>query len=189
MALVVPPPPQATELRATGVSDVDWVKLDGHAVDVAVPPVCGVFVRVAVEATAVLVLVTVGVDATAVLVRVAVAVGGASGHTFSYSFNLAAGQTAVVVVVEVSPNLGCANYTLNINPCAPPLLTPTITPGAATSTSTRTPLPVTPSATPTTSCLGTTYQLFPSSGATLIPATNKIANECDDCVTLVNLHT
>jgi len=70
--------------------------------------------------------------------------GGASGHSFSYSFTLPAGQTAVVVAVEVSPNLGCPAYTLSINPCAPPppaTNTPTIT-------QTRTPT-LTPTRTPT----------------------------------------
>jgi hypothetical protein len=63
--------------------------------------------------------------------------GGASGHTFSYSFNLAAGQTAVVVALEVSPNIGCAAYTLLISPCSTaPALTNTPT---ATFTVTRTP--------------------------------------------------
>src|SRR5213076_664155 len=45
----------------------------------------------------------------------------------------------------------------------------------------------TPTVTPTRVCTGTTYQLFPSSGATLIPATNDIGNHCDDCLTTVNL--
>ena len=63
--------------------------------------------------------------------------GGASGHSFSYSINLAAGQTAVIVVLEVSPNLGCATYTLSISPC-PPAPTATRT-STSTRTATRTP--------------------------------------------------
>ena len=65
--------------------------------------------------------------------------GGASGHSFSYSFTLPAGQTAVVVMVEVSPNLTCAAYSLNISACPPPTATPTVPP-------TNTPVPTNTSA-------------------------------------------
>jgi hypothetical protein len=53
--------------------------------------------------------------------------GGGSGHDFTYSFILAPGQTAVVVVLEVSPNLGCSTYTITINPCSTNILTPSPT--------------------------------------------------------------
>ncbi|HUS17686.1 MAG TPA: S-layer homology domain-containing protein, partial [Chloroflexia bacterium] len=110
--------------------------------------------------------------------------GGASGHTFGYSFSLGSAQSAVVVVWEVSPDLGCTTYNISINPCAPPVqATPSQTPNV---TATRTPV-VTPSATPTTVCVGTTYQAFASAGATMLPATNDINNHCDDCTTAVNL--
>jgi hypothetical protein len=108
--------------------------------------------------------------------------GGASGAQFSYSFSLPAGQTAVVVVLEVSPNLGCSTYDIRINPCTQGAITPSPT----VPTSTSTPI-VTPSPTATTVCVGTTYQVFPSSGATMLPATNDIGNHCDDCSTLVTL--
>jgi hypothetical protein len=110
--------------------------------------------------------------------------GGASGHQLSYSFSLPAGQTAVVVALEVSPNLGCANYTLSINPCSTGLVT--ATPTSPATSPTATPI-VTPSATSTTVCVGTTYQAFTGTGATMIPATNDINNHCDDCVTNVTL--
>ncbi len=107
--------------------------------------------------------------------------GGASGQHFSYSFTLPAGQTAVVVVVEVSPNLGCETYDISINPCVAGATTPT-----PVTTPTQTPIE-TPSPTATIVCVGTTYQIVPTSGATMIPATNDIGNHCDDCVTNVNL--
>src|SRR5207248_2075724 len=72
--------------------------------------------------------------------------GGASGHSFSYSFTLPAGQTAVVVVLEVSPNIGCATYTLNISPCG----TGPVSTNTPTATRTITPTPTrTPTSTPT----------------------------------------
>ena len=111
--------------------------------------------------------------------------GGASGHSFSYSFTLPAGQTAVVVVLEVSPNLGCTTYNVSINPCPVGATTPTPTPPNATATSTNTAGP--PTATPTITCVGTTYQAFPGSSATMIPATTDIGNHCDDCTTNVTL--
>jgi hypothetical protein len=71
--------------------------------------------------------------------------GGSGGQHYSYSFSLPAGQTAVVVVVEVSPNLGCETYDISINPCS--VGSTTVTP---TSPPTSTPTSVPPSSTPTT---------------------------------------
>ncbi len=70
--------------------------------------------------------------------------GGASGPGYSYSFSLGAGQTAVVVVNEVSPNIGCELYSITINPCAP---------GGATPSPTSP--PVTPSTTPSPTATAT----------------------------------
>ncbi|MDQ6747671.1 MAG: hypothetical protein M3010_06140, partial [Candidatus Dormibacteraeota bacterium] len=79
--------------------------------------------------------------------------GGASGHNFSYSFTVPAGQTAVVVMVEVSPNLTCAAYNLSINAClAPAPGTPTPTAATATAvvpTSTPSNTPTATAAVPT----------------------------------------
>ncbi|MGA7733758.1 MAG: S-layer homology domain-containing protein [Chloroflexia bacterium] len=108
--------------------------------------------------------------------------GAIGGPEYTYSVSLPAGQTVVVVVHEVSRNLGCDSYTITINPCVQGAASATPTAG----TPTQTPI-VTPTATPTTVCVGTTYQVFAGAGATMIPANNKIANECDDCVTLVGL--
>ncbi|MEO8285074.1 MAG: S-layer homology domain-containing protein [Chloroflexota bacterium] len=104
--------------------------------------------------------------------------GGAAGPNYSYSFTLPAGQTAVVVAVEVSPNLGCSTYTLSINPCQGATATATVTPGGPTATQT-------PAATATV-CVQT-YQVMTSTGASLIGATNDIGNHCDDCLTQVDL--
>ena len=77
-------------------------------------------------------------------------------------------------MVEVSPNIGCSTYTLSINPCAGIAVTP-----SPTSAVTATPTPP--------ACVGSTYQFFDSTGATMITATNDIGNHCDDCVTPLNL--
>jgi hypothetical protein len=42
---------------------------------------------------------------------------GVAGPLFGYSFTLPANSSAVVVVEENSANVGCASYTLRINPC------------------------------------------------------------------------
>jgi hypothetical protein len=42
---------------------------------------------------------------------------GVAGPVFSYAFTLPANSTAVVVVEENAANVGCASYTLRINPC------------------------------------------------------------------------
>jgi len=101
---------------------------------------------------------------------------GVSGPTASFSFGVPAGATYVVVVQEIGTDLGCATYTLTVNPCAPipPSNTPTLTPAG---TATATP----------PACIGTTYDAFPSTGATIIPGTNDIGNHCDDCVTNLTL--
>ncbi len=94
--------------------------------------------------------------------------GGASGHNFSYSFTLPASQSAVVVMLEVSPNLGCAGYNLSINGCppVPPTSTPTTTP-TATNTST-------PSNTPTATNTST-----PTNTPTPAPSVQMVADPCD----------
>jgi hypothetical protein len=99
---------------------------------------------------------------------------GVSGPVGTFSFDVPANATYVVVVQEIGTDLGCSSFTLTINPCLAPPVTPSPTPNV-----TATPTP--------SSCVGTTYQVFPSTGATLIPATNDIGNHCDDCVTNVNL--
>lgn len=45
---------------------------------------------------------------------------GEAGPSFSYSFNAPAGSTVVVMVEENTSNVGCASYTLQINPCSVP---------------------------------------------------------------------
>jgi hypothetical protein len=87
--------------------------------------------------------------------------GGASGHSFSYSFTLPAGQSAVVVMVEVSPNLTCAAYSLNISACPPPTATPTVPP-------TNTPLP-TNTSTPTDTPAPTNTPVPPTNTLTPTP--------------------
>ncbi|HYP38757.1 MAG TPA: S-layer homology domain-containing protein [Chloroflexia bacterium] len=83
---------------------------------------------------------------------------GLSGPDFTYSFNVPAGASYVVTVLENSPNVGCANYNISVSPCdvgtplptvtgTPPTATPTITPVPPTVTRTATAV-VTPSATP-----------------------------------------
>ncbi|MEO5951091.1 MAG: hypothetical protein ABIQ44_01365, partial [Chloroflexia bacterium] len=64
--------------------------------------------------------------------------GRVGGPIYSYSVNLPAGQAVVVVVHELSPNIGCASYTVEINPCTVGGPTPTPTSVVA---STNTPLP------------------------------------------------
>ena len=66
---------------------------------------------------------------------------GISGPNFSYSFTAAPGATYVVVVMENSPNVGCPNYVLAINPCnvGTPIPTNTGTPPTSTATRTTTP--------------------------------------------------
>ncbi|MGN6756469.1 MAG: hypothetical protein ACTHMJ_08775 [Thermomicrobiales bacterium] len=98
--------------------------------------------------------------------------GGASGHNFSYSFTLPAAQSAVVVMLEVSPDLGCAGYNLSINACPPGLPTSTSTPTpTATATSTPTDTPTaTATSTPTNTATPTpTATSTPTAGAQLIP--------------------
>ncbi|HST06502.1 MAG TPA: S-layer homology domain-containing protein [Chloroflexia bacterium] len=82
--------------------------------------------------------------------------GGASGQQFSYSFSLPAGHSAVVVVLEVSPNLGCENYNLTINPCSAggATSTPTTAP-SSTATGTNTPVPPTGTSVPTDTAVTT----------------------------------
>jgi len=110
--------------------------------------------------------------------------GGASGAHFTYSFSLPAGQTAVVVALEVSPNIGCSTYNISISPCAQGAITPS--PSSPPTTPTNTPV-LSPSPTSTTVCTGVTYQLFPSSGATMLPATNDIGNHDDDVTVPITL--
>jgi hypothetical protein len=76
--------------------------------------------------------------------------GGASGQQFSYSFNLPAGHTAVVVVLEVSPNLGCESYTIAINACGTGGPTPT-----STTAPSDTPVPPTDTAVTTGTAVAT----------------------------------
>jgi S-layer homology domain len=75
--------------------------------------------------------------------------GGSSGQHFSYSFTLPAGHTAIVVVVEVSPNLGCETYNLTINPCNQDVITPSPTSPPTTPTTAPTATSVLPTATGT----------------------------------------
>jgi len=42
---------------------------------------------------------------------------GVAGPVFSYAFSLPAHSSAVVVVEENAANVGCASYTLGLNPC------------------------------------------------------------------------
>ena len=101
---------------------------------------------------------------------------GTSGPQQSFSFDVPAGATYVVVVQEIGTDLGCVTYTLEVNPCASNV-TPSPTPfGTATST----PIP-----SPTICVVN--YLTSTVTAATMIPATNDIGNHCDDCLTSVDL--
>jgi hypothetical protein len=104
--------------------------------------------------------------------------GGSAGPSYSYSFNLPAGSTAVVVVYENTPNLGCAQYTISINPCQ-----------GAQPTSTRTPTsPPPPTNTPTiTPTAGACTYLAATATATFIAGGTDVGNHCDDCTTDITL--
>jgi hypothetical protein len=104
--------------------------------------------------------------------------GGAAGPNYSYSFNLPAGGSAVVVMYENSPNIGCAQYNVSIDSCAA---------AAPTSTATPTNVPVatsTPTITPTP---GACQYTVATATATMIAGGTDIGNHCDDCYTTVNL--
>jgi len=111
----------------------------------------------------------------------------------SYSFSAPPNSTYVVIVNEVSDNQGCAMYRLRVSPCAGlPTFTPAVT-NTAVPTATRTTVPPTstptpggPTATATTVCTGVTYTVATATG-TMIPATNNIGNNCDDCTTDIAL--
>jgi hypothetical protein len=78
---------------------------------------------------------------------------GASGPQFGYSFSVPPNTTYVITVLENSATVGCASYTLSVDPCSvgTPIPTVTGTPPTATSTHTAVPTytPSTPSATGT----------------------------------------
>jgi hypothetical protein len=104
--------------------------------------------------------------------------GGAAGPSYSYSFNLAAGSSAVVVLYENSPNIGCDQYHVSIDSCEAAVPTATTTPSntpAATNTPTVTPTP------------GACTYSVATATATIIPGGTDIGNVCDDCFTTVNL--
>ncbi len=98
--------------------------------------------------------------------------GDIGGPQYSYSVNVPAGHAVVVVVHELSPNLGCESYTVEINPC---------TGGGGTPTTT--PTPGTP--TPTPAC-AMDYTVATGT-ATIVPGTNDIGNHTDDGMTFVSL--
>jgi hypothetical protein len=104
--------------------------------------------------------------------------GGVAGPNYSYSFNLPAGASAVVVLYENSPNIGCEQYNVSIESCGAAVATstpvPTNTP-AATNTPTITPTPG--------AC---TYSVATATG-TVIPGGTDIGNHCDDCTTEITL--
>jgi subtilisin-like proprotein convertase family protein len=54
---------------------------------------------------------------------------GLSAANTSYSFNVSAGGTFVIVVHEVTPNTGCSNYTVTLSGLTTCPVTPTPTPG------------------------------------------------------------
>jgi hypothetical protein len=108
--------------------------------------------------------------------------GGASGQTFSYSFNVGPGATYVIVVVEVSPNIGCTLYDLRVSPCAgvatvTPVPTNTQPPPTNTGTPTNT-------ATPGLACA---YTVATATATFIAGVNNNIGNACDDCSTNVDL--
>jgi hypothetical protein len=74
---------------------------------------------------------------------------GASGPQFSYSFNVPPGATYVVTVLENSANVGCAAYTLRVDPCPVGTAVPTVTGTPPTATRTNTPLPTNTAVLPT----------------------------------------
>jgi hypothetical protein len=107
---------------------------------------------------------------------------GLSGPDFTYSFNVPAGATYVVTVLENSPNIGCDSYDISVNPCSVsggPTATVTSTPLISTPipTSTRTATLVVATQTPggpsaTIAATGTsTSTLVPASATTTRTAT------------------
>ncbi len=100
-----------------------------------------------------------------------------NGPRYTYGFTVPAGRTYIIVVRELSPNIGCVSYTLRVNPCTQGQLTPTPT-GS----------PVPPTATPTATpsvCIPN-YQAVTAT-ATIIPGGTDIGNHCDDCTTVITL--
>jgi hypothetical protein len=104
--------------------------------------------------------------------------GGAAGPSYSYSFNLPAGSSAVVVLYENSPNIGCDQYHVSIDSCQAAQPTATTVPSntpAATNTPTITPTP------------GACAYTAATATGTVIPGGTDIGNHCDDCFTTINL--
>jgi hypothetical protein len=109
--------------------------------------------------------------------------GGSPNPTQPFSFNLGAGQTAVLVVNEVVNDAGCPAYTLTVSgACGGATPTPTPSP-----TPSPTPTP-TPSPTPTPTpipCSGNTYVFSASLGNAIVPGTTDIGNHGDDVTTAI----
>jgi hypothetical protein len=97
--------------------------------------------------------------------------GGAAGPSYQYSFTLAAGATARVIMLEVTPNIDCATYSLTISPCATGPITPS---------------PTAPPVTPSPTVCVPTY-VAATATATMIPGGTDIGNHCDDCTTAITL--
>jgi len=104
---------------------------------------------------------------------------GSGGPSVTFSFNLAAGATAVIVVYENSPNIGCAQYTLTVNPCQPGQ--PTFTP-VPTNTA---PPTNTPTITPTPGAC--TYVIATATATFITGGTRVDGAGCDDCTVNVTL--
>jgi len=84
--------------------------------------------------------------------------GSSPNPTGTFSFDLANGQTVVIVVHEVDPNAGCVGYTLTVSGICPG--------GTPTPTPTATPTATTPPPTPTATATATTPPPTPTPTAT-----------------------
>ena len=113
------------------------------------------------------------------------------GTSGTYSFNVPAGATFVVIVQEMDSGAGCGSYTLTVTGLGCQV-TPTGTPPTATSTRTRIPTrtrTVTPTITPTPDVCGpnSNYTIV-FSGGTIVPGTTLVPDsQCDDCTVPLGL--
>jgi len=109
-----------------------------------------------------------------------IADGARGGPNNVYSFTLAAGQTAVVIVFEHNGGIGCETYTLRINPCSAGGATATVVPATSTATapaatSTNTTVASTPAATATGTVPAATSTRTSTAPASTSTATTGVA--------------
>ncbi|MFL5731651.1 MAG: S-layer homology domain-containing protein [Chloroflexia bacterium] len=121
--------------------------------------------------------------------------GGRGGPNTFYSFTLPAGATAIIVVNEVSADVGCDAYTLRINPCGSGTsLTPTPTSTAPASTSTPTTGPsstavsLTSTPTSTASSLTTTPTSTPGIPTITTTPANPTSTSTPCTITFTDVH-